>query len=262
VTRRVSEARYVVHPTAHIDSLAELADGVVVGPYCVVGPDVRIGCGTRLLSHVVIVGSTSMGEGNVIHPFVVLGGEPQVRKGGGFTANEHRSVVIGDHNVIRESVTVNLSSSERATRIGSHNLLMAGSHVAHDVLLGSRCVVANGVQLAGHVVVEDWVTFGGLSGVVQQLRVGQSSFVAAGAMCERAVPPFVIVQGDRARVRALNVIGLERRGVPPLSIARLKKAFSHTFVRRAARFDDAVRALDRSDAYVDAFARALLHEGG
>ena len=103
------------------------------------------------------------------------------------------------------------------------------------------------------------MTFGGLSGVAQRLRIGQSAFVAAGAMCERDVPPFVIVQGDRARVRALNVVGLERRGIAPESIARLKRAFARTFVRRPldSGFDDAVRDLDRSDPLVDALARAL-----
>ena len=248
-----------VHPTAIVDSHAELADNVVVGPYCVVGAGVRVGRGTKLLSHVVVTGTVTLGEGNVIHPFAVLGGEPQIRKSAKTTnSTEPRSLVVGDNNVIRESVTVNLSTGERATTIGSHNLLMAGCHVAHDVVMGSHCVVANGVQLAGHVVVENWVTFGGLSGVAQTLRVGQSAFVAAGAMCERNVPPFVIVQGDRARVRALNVVGLMRRGVPQASIARLKKAFSHAFVRKNTSLGAAAREIDRSDAYVDALVCALL----
>jgi len=256
VTNRCGfETGRAVHPTAVVDARAEIADDVTIGPYCVIGPFVRIGRGTKLLSHVVVSGRATIGEGNIVHPFAVLGGEPQIRKRADL--GHRASLVIGDHNVIRESVTMNLSSGERATTVGSHNLLMAGSHVAHDVVLGSRCVVANGVQLAGHVVVEDWVTFGGLSGVAQLLRVGESAFVAAGAMCERNVPPFVIVQGDRARVRALNVVGLERRGVPPESIARLKKAFSCVFAHRDTHFNAALRTLDRSDEYVDALARAL-----
>lgn len=250
-----------IHVTAVVDPRAELAHDVEVGPYCVVGPGVRIDEGTRLLGHVVVTGHTVIGKNNVVHPFSVIGAEPQIRKidpKPGAPA-VRSSLVIGADNVFREHVTVNVSSGERPTTIGAKNLFMAGAHVAHDVLLGSSCVVANAVQLAGHVVVEDWVTFGGLSGVAQHLRVGQSAFVAAGAMCERDVPPFVIVQGDRARVRALNVVGLERRGVSADSIARLKKAFARTFVRRTphAGFDDAVRALDRTDPLVDAFARAL-----
>jgi UDP-N-acetylglucosamine acyltransferase len=249
-----------------IDPRAELADDVEVGPYCVVGPGVRIDKGTRLLSHVVLTGRTAIGQRNVFHPFVVIGGEPQIRKLAAVPseAASVSSLLIGADNVFREHVTVNVSSGKTPTAIGEKNLFMAGAHVAHDVTVGSHCVVANGVQLAGHVVVEDWVTFGGLSGVAQHLRIGQSAFVAAGAMCERDVPPFVIVQGDRARVRALNIVGLERRGVAVASIARLKRAFARTFVRRPIdgdgspeSFEGAVRGLDRSDPLVDALARAL-----
>ena len=239
----------VVHPSSIVDRHAEIADDVEIGPFCHVHAGVRIGSGTRLVSHVVVNGNTTLGAGNVIHPFVVLGGEAQVRKGARGT---RQSLEIGDYNVFRESATVNASSGDGTTKIGSHNLFMAGCHVAHDVIVGSRCVVANGVQLAGHVVVEDWVNFGGLSGVAQHLRVGQSAFVAAGAMCERDVPPFVIVQGDRARVRALNVVGLERREVPAGSIASLRRAFAALFGARTVdvSFDDAVRSLDRNDPWV------------
>lgn len=267
-----------IHPTAVVDPRAELASDVEVGPYCLVGPGVRIDAGTRLLGQVVVRGRTHIGKANVFHPFAVIGGEPQLRKlplehdthagedpAEALPAGRGSSLVIGDENVFREHVTVNVSSGESPTSIGAKNLFMAGAHVAHDVVVGSHCVVANAVQLAGHVIVEDWVTFGGLSGVAQHLRIGESAFVAAGAMCERDVPPFVIVQGDRARVRALNVIGLERRGLEPASIAALKRAFARTFVRRAGRegegrpvsFDEAVRELDRSDPRVEAFARAL-----
>lgn len=259
-----------IHPTAVVDPRAELGGDVEIGAFAIVGPGVRIDRGSRLLSHVVIGGGAIIGEGNVFHPFSVIGGDPQIRKlVPGQTEGEgptppRGGLVIGAENVFREHVTVSVSSGARPTTLGAKNLFMAGVHVAHDVTVGSHCVVANAVQLAGHVTVEDWVTFGGLSGVAQWLRVGQSAFVAAGAMCERDVPPFVIVQGDRARVRALNVIGLERRGLPESSIAHLKKAFARTHVRRASglSFDDAVRGLDRGDPLVDAFARALLGEGG
>lgn len=245
-----------IHPTAVVDRRAEIGDEVEIGPYCVLKGPVRIGKGTRLLSHVVVHGATRIGEGNVVYPFAVLGGQAQIRKPGRDVPSRE-TLEIGDRNVFRENVTVNVSSHEEATRIGSQNLFMAGAHVAHDVVVGSDCVVANGVQLAGHVVVEDWVTFGGLSGVAQRGRVGQSAFVAAGAMCERDVPPFVIVQGDRARVRALNLVGLERRGVAPASVLALKRAFAVVFGRRTGGFEATVARLDRSDPYVDAFARAL-----
>jgi UDP-N-acetylglucosamine acyltransferase len=246
-----------VHPTAVVDRHAEIDADVEIGPYCVVSAGVRIAAGTRLLSHVVVRGDTSIGKNNTFHPFAAIGGEAQTRKDLLQGARSRPALVIGDENVFRESVTVNVSTSERATTIGSNNLLMAGCHVAHDVRLGSRCVVANAVQIAGHCTIDDWVTFGGLSGLAQRVHVGEGAFVAAGAMCERDVPPFVIVQGDRARVRALNVVGLERRGVPASSIGALKDAFARAFVRRGRPFADAVRELDRSDPFVDRFAAAL-----
>ncbi len=250
----------VVHPTAIVDARAELDEDVEIGPFCTVGPGVRIGRGTRLVSHVVVAGDTRLGVHNVLHPFSVVGGAPQVRAD--LRAEQDRgparlALVVGDHNVLREHVTVNLSNGDGATTLGSHNLFMAGVHVAHDVVIGSRCIVANGVQLAGHVVVEDWVTFGGLSGVAQRVRVGQSAFVAAGAMCERDVPPFVIVQGDRARVRALNVVGLERRGVPEVSSAALRRAFGRLWVNRAGTLEAALAEVDVSDEHVGALVAAL-----
>jgi UDP-N-acetylglucosamine acyltransferase len=249
-----------VHSTAVVDPRAELAASVEIGPYSVIGPGVRIDEGTRLLAHVVVSGATAIGRNNVIHPFAVIGGDAQVRKSAALP-DARPAVAIGDDNVLREHVTLNASTTERPTTIGSKNLLMAGCHVAHDVLLGSSCIVANGVQLAGHVVVEDHVNFGGLSGVAQRLRIGQGAFVAAGAMCERDVPPFVIVQGDRARVRALNVVGLERRAVPPESIAALRRAFAELFVRKERAFASSLAALDRSDPWVRILADAFERPG-
>jgi UDP-N-acetylglucosamine acyltransferase len=133
---------------------------------------------------------------------------------------------------------------------------MVGVHVAHDASIGSQCVLANGVQLAGHAIVEDWVTFGGLSGVAQHVRVGESAFVAATCACERDVPPFVVVQGDRARVRALNVVGLRRRGVPEDSIRALRRAVRTLWMSRASR-RDALRRL-KDDAERDAYVGRLL----
>jgi UDP-N-acetylglucosamine acyltransferase len=167
--------------------------------------------------------------------------------------------VVGDANVIREHVTIHRGTDGGTTAVGSHNLLMVGCHVAHDVSLGSHTTIANGVQLAGHGVVEDYATFGGLAGIAQRVRVGESAFVAAGAMVERDVPPFVIVQGDRARVRALNKVGLRRRGVSEGSIAALERAFRTIFAsgrtqREAAR---ELAALGAEDALVAKLLRSL-----
>lgn len=243
-----------IHPTAIVDPRAELAPDVEVGPYCIVGAGVRIGAGTRLLAHVIVEGPTAMGEGNLVHPFVTLGGAPQHKR---HPAREGSRLVIGDRNVVREQVTVHRGTDGRVTTIAHDNLLMVGSHVAHDVTIGSHVTLANGTQLAGHAVVEDHATFGGLSGVAQFVRVGQSAFVAAGAMCEADVVPFVIVQGDRARVRALNVVGLRRRGVPEESIAALRVAFRAVFGGKLPRAKAAL-AVPRGDRYVDAFVQGLL----
>ncbi len=134
---------------------------------------------------------------------------------------------------------------------------MVGAHVAHDVTVGSHCVLANAAQLAGHAVVEDWVTFGGLSGVAQRVRVGESAFVAAAAACEHDVPPFVVVQGDRARVRGVNVVGLQRRGVPKESIAALQRAVRKLWLSRVTRAE-AMRALEgERDPWVIKLIEAL-----
>jgi UDP-N-acetylglucosamine acyltransferase len=244
-----------IHPTAVVDSHAEVDPSVEIGPYCVVAGGVVLGAETRLGSHVVIDGPASIGARNVIHPFAVLGGEPQHKRHQGGPTR----LLVGDANVIREHVTIHRGTDGGTTSIGSHNLLMVGCHVAHDVSLGSHTTIANGVQLAGHGVVEDYATFGGLAGIAQRVRVGESAFVAAGAMVERDVPPFVIVQGDRARVRALNKVGLRRRGVSEESIAALERAFRALFAsartqREATR---ELAALGGEDPYVTKLILAM-----
>ena len=243
-----------IHPTALVDPRAEVDASAEIGPYCVVGAGVAIGAGTRLASHVVIDGPTAIGQENTIHSFAVLGGEPQHKR------HRHESgptrLVVGDSNVVREHVTVHRGTDGGTTTVGSHNLLMVGCHVAHDVTLGAHVTVANGVQLAGHAVVDDYATFGGLAGVAQRVRVGEGAFVAAGAMVERDVPPFVIVQGDRARVRALNKVGLRRRGVSEESIAALEQAFRAIFGSgRTVR--EAALGVDREDPYVAKLVAAV-----
>lgn len=245
-----------VHTTAIVDPRAEIHDTASVGPYAIVEAGVRVGPETRLHAHAVVLRGTTLGARNVVHSFAVVGGLPQMRDACGGGPARGR-LEIGDENVIREHATLNVSSGESPTRLGSGNLVMAGAHVAHDVVIGSRCVLANGVALAGHVVVGDFVNFGGGAAVAQFVHVGESAFVAGGAMCERDVPPFVIVQGDRARVRALNVVGLERRGVPASSIAALRGAVARLYGRRGGSFAEALAALDRTDPWVARLADAV-----
>ncbi len=229
-----------LHGTAVVDPRAQLGEGTVVGPYCVVGPDVVVGRDTVLVSHVVLSGPAVLGERCILHPFSIVGGPAQVRAGG---AGTQGSVLLGDDVVVREGVTIHRGTDGRTTTVGSSTLLMAQSHVGHDARVGSSVVVANGVQLAGHAEVEDHVTFGGLSGVAQHVRVGESAFVAAGAMCEVDVPPFVIVQGDRARVRALNKVGLARRGFSDEDVRELERVYRRLFVRSGLTRREVLEAL-------------------
>jgi UDP-N-acetylglucosamine acyltransferase len=239
-----------VHPSAIVDRGAVLADDVVVGPYAIVDAGVVLSVGCVLHAHAVVRGQTVLGQGCVVHSFAVIGGEPQAKRHSGGAAR----IEAGESNVFREHVTVHGGTDGRTTRIGDSNLFMVGAHVAHDVVVGSHCVFANGSQLAGHAVVEDWVTFGGLSGVTQFVRVGEGAFVAATAACERRVPPFVVVQGDRARVRALNTVGLRRRGIADESIGALKRAFHKLWVSRTTRAE----ALRELEAETNPYVRRLV----
>jgi UDP-N-acetylglucosamine acyltransferase len=242
-----------VHSSAIVDRRAELAGSVTVGPYAIVEAGVVLSAGCVIHPHAMVRSWSALGPRTVVHPFAVIGGEPQAK---GAAAGPAR-VEIGEGNVFREHATVHGGTEGRVTRIGSFNWFMVGSHVAHDGVVGSHCVLANGVQLAGHVVVEDWVNFGGLSGVAQRARIGESAFVAASAACERNVPPFVIVQGDRARVRGVNVVGLRRRSVAESSIRALERAV-HILWKSGTLRAEALRSLEvESDPFVRKLVVAL-----
>lgn len=242
-----------MHPTALVDPRAELGDDVAVGPYAIIEGGVTLSGGCIVQAHAIVRGTTFLAPRNVVCSFAVIGGDPQVKRDQGGPGR----VEAGEDNVFREHVTVHAGTNGRTTRIGAANLLMVGAHVAHDVVVGSNCVLSNGAQLAGHAVVEDWVTFGGLSGVTQFVRVGESAFVAATAACEMDVPPFVIVQGDRARVRGLNVVGLHRRGVPEDSIRALRRAVRRLWLSPGTRAE-ALREIEAdSDPYVRRLVAAL-----
>src|SRR5437016_3744898 len=193
-----------IHSTAVVDRHAELHSTVEVGPYAVIGPKVKIGARTRVGAHAVIEGDTTIGEGNAIFQFAAIGAIPQDQK----YAGEPTRLVIGDSNQIREFATVHIGTAGGGgvTRVGNQCLLMANSHVAHDVQLGDGCILANSAALAGHVVVEDRVIFGGLSAVHQFTRIGRLAFVSGGAMVTQDVPPYVTVQGDRAEVVGITTV--------------------------------------------------------
>jgi UDP-N-acetylglucosamine acyltransferase len=199
-----------VHPTAVVDPAAELDEGVVVGPYAVIGPQVRIGAGTRVGPHCVIEGRTTIGRDNVFFQFGSIGAMPQDMAHQGEVTELH----IGDRNTVREFVTFNTGTfkEEGITRIGSDNWVMAYVHIAHDVRLGSHCVLANAATLAGHVHVDDWATIGGLSGIHQFCHVGAHAMIGFQAHVAQDVPPFMTVDGNPLAVRAVNLTGLRRRG--------------------------------------------------
>lgn len=228
-----------VHPTAVVDPSAVLGEDVEVGPLCHVGAGVTLGRGTRLVASCTVLGPTTLGTRNVVHPYAVLGGAPQDRT----YAGEDTTLVVGDDNEIREHVTMSRGTRKDrgTTTVGDRGLFMAGAHVAHDCDVGSDVVLANATLLGGHVRVGAGVVTGGGVAIAPFVRIGRIAFLAGGAMVERDVPPFVIASGDRARIRAPNHVGLRRHGVPETSIAALDRAHRALFLRRAGVPDDVAR---------------------
>lgn len=211
-----------LHPTAEIHPSAELGQGVEVGPYAVIGPDVIIGDGSRVESHVVIEPFTRLGANCVIKSHAVLGGEPQDHK----FAGERSYLIIGDHNIIREFVTLHRATGEEtATVLGDHNMIMAYCHIGHNCTFGSYITMANGVGVSGHVIVEDRVVFGGMVGVHQFVKIGRLAMVGGMSKIEQDIPPFMKADGRPAEVYDVNVIGCRRAGMRDNVRAGLKQAY-------------------------------------
>jgi UDP-N-acetylglucosamine acyltransferase len=229
-----------VHPTAVVSPGAELHPSVQVGPFAVIGGEVRIGAGSTVGPHAVIEGRTTLGERNRVFQFASVGAIPQDLK----YAGEQTALLIGDGNQIREFSTLHIGTAGGGgvTRIGSSNLFMAYSHVAHDGQVGNGCVFANGATLGGHVEIADHVILGGLSAVHQFTRVGRHAFIAGGSMVVMDVPPFCIAQGDRAELAGLNTVGLQRHGFSEEQLARVKDAYRILF-RSKLPLEDAVERL-------------------
>jgi UDP-N-acetylglucosamine acyltransferase len=240
-----------IHQTALINRQAEIDSDVEIGPYSVIGAGVRIGKQTRVASHVVIEGRTSLGQGNRIYQFATIGSRPQDLKYKG----EASELIIGNHNTIREYVSLNpgTAGGGMVTRVGDHNLLMMHCHIAHDCLIGSHNIIANGATLGGHVVVQDYVIVGGLVGIHQFVRIGSGAILGAGSMVSKDVPPFCNATGDRARLRGLNLEGLKRRGFTTAAIDALKKAYRIIFQSKLKTKDalDKVRHEVSTTAEID-----------
>lgn len=212
-----------IHPTALIDVGAELAPDVEVGAYSIIGPHVQIDAGSKIGPHVVIDGHTSIGRENTFFQFSSIGAAPQDKK----YAGEPTRLEIGDRNVIREFCTFNLGTVQDVgvTRLGNDNWIMAYVHLAHDCQIGNHTIFANNAQLAGHVVVGDWVILGGFSNVHQFCRIGAHAMVGMSTSLTQDVPPFVILNGNPAAAHGINIEGLKRRGFSREHISAIRQAY-------------------------------------
>ncbi|MBI3849656.1 MAG: acyl-ACP--UDP-N-acetylglucosamine O-acyltransferase [Verrucomicrobia bacterium] len=216
----------MTHPTAAIHPQAQIGTSCEIGPYCVIGETVELGEGCRLHSHVVIDGHTRLGKGNEVFPFASIGLQTQDLKWkGGITRTE-----IGDHNTFREYVTINSATGDgEATTVGSHNHILAYSHIAHNVTLGSHVIMSNVATLAGHVTVEDYAVVGGLAAIHQFCRIGKMAIIGGCSKVVQDVPPFMLADGNPAETRTINKIGLERNGVSEEAQAALRQAYKILF---------------------------------
>ena len=212
-----------IHPTALIDSAAQLDSSVEVGAYSIIGPYVSIGSGTRIGPHVVIDGHTSVGSDNTFFQFSSIGAAPQDKK----YAGEATRLEIGHRNTIREFCTFNLGTAQDVgvTRLGSDNWIMAYVHLAHDCQVGNHTIFANNAALAGHVKVGDWAIMGGFSNVHQFCQIGAHAMVGMSTSLTQDVPPFVTLSGNPAAAHGINVEGLKRRGYSREQIAAIRNAY-------------------------------------
>ena len=214
----------MIHPTAIVDSKAQVPASCRIGPLCVVGPEVMLGDNCELLSHVVLGGPLQMGSNNRVFPFTTIGLEPQDLKFKG----ELTRVEIGDNNVIRECVTIHRGTpgGGGVTQIGSDCLFMAYVHIAHDCVVGNHVIMANSATLAGHVTVEDYATIGAFSPVHQFVRVGGYAYIGGGSVITRDVLPFSRTSAEReAKAYGVNSIGLQRKGFSKERIDSIQRAF-------------------------------------
>jgi UDP-N-acetylglucosamine acyltransferase len=237
-----------IDPRAVIATDARIAADVVIGPYAVIGPGVSIGPGCWIGPHAVIQGPTTMGAGNRVFQFASIGDVPQDKK----YAGEETRLEIGDRNTFREYVTVNRGTvtGNGATRIGSDNLLLAYSHVAHDCVLGNNIVLSNVVMLAGHVELGDWVIMSGYAGAHQHCRIGAHAFIANNTAVLQDIPPYVLATGQPAEPRAVNLEGLKRRGFTEEQTRAIRNAY-RVLYRSELQLEEALAQLREMAASQD-----------
>jgi UDP-N-acetylglucosamine acyltransferase len=231
----------LIHPTAVIDSSAVIGKAVTVGPYSVIGPEVKIGDNTTIGSHVVIKGPTSIGKANRIYQFCSIGEDPQDKK----YASEVTRLEIGDRNTVREFATMHRGTKQDngLTKIGSDNLFMAYTHVAHDCVIGNHVIMANGASLAGHVQLHSHAILGGFTLVHQFTKIGEYSFAAMGSAITQDIPPFVMVGGKPTKPHGINSVGMERNGISPEDIRLIRKAYKMIY-KMNLRLEDAIDQME------------------
>lgn len=225
-----------IHPTAIVDTAAQIDSSVTIGPYSVIGSGVRIGAGTQIGPHCVIDGQTTIGQDNVFYRFCSIGGMPQDKK----YAGEPTRLVIGDRNTVREFTTFNTGTVQDGgvTTVGNDNWIMAYVHIAHDCHIGNNTILANAVQLGGHIHVGDWAIIGGLTGVHQFSKIGAHTMTGGNSSLMQDAPPFVLCAGNPCRPVGVNVEGLKRRGFSPAAISAIRNAYK-TLYRRGLSLDEA-----------------------
>jgi len=251
-----------VHATAIVTPGAELGDDVEIGPYCIVGADVRLGARVRLRSHVVVEGHTEIGEDCEIYPFASLGAAPQHSSYKG----EQTRLIVGARNLIREQVTMHAGTAigRGVTRVGSDGLFYVGAHVAHDCVVGDHVVMTNAATIAGHVIIQDHAILGGLSAVAQYLRVGRHAFVGGMAGVNHDVIPFGSVWGNHAHMEGLNLVGLKRRGFPRETVNTLRAAYRLLFAEEGTfqeRVEDTAAAYGGSPEVMEVIDFIRAEEG-
>lgn len=229
-----------IHPTAIIDSSAEIGSDVIIGPYCVIEKDVVVGDRTELHSHIVLMSGTRIGRDCKVSPGAVLGNVPQDLKFGG----EESELIIGDRTTIREFCTLNRGTEHggSTTRVGSDCLLMAYSHVAHDCSVGDNVILANGVNMAGHVVIEDNVGISGLTVIHQFTHIGQYAYIGGGSKVSQDVPPYILTSSDPLAYYGPNSVGLRRKGFTGAQISEIKRAY-HYIYRTKLNLSQAIEAI-------------------
>lgn len=237
-----------IHSTAIVSKEAILEENVFVGPYCVINGKVKLGAGTKLLSHVVIEGNAEIGPNCRIYPFTTIGLPPQDLKYKG----EDTGVRIGSNNIIRENVTIHRASigGDGWTEIGDNNFLMAYVHIAHDCKIGSNIIMANAATLAGHVKVFDYAVIGGLVAIHQFTRIGAYAMVGGFSGVGQDIPPYMMAAGARAELHGLNTVGLKRHGFSDETISELKKAYKILF-REKLTLSDAIKKVLETLPYTD-----------